>query len=155
MGRSKKDTERSIELKDLEVIQEIAKKYNMSMQGFGRELLREFKVTKERQYRVSAEEVELIKDRAEACGLSVMEYGAAACEHFLKKNELDPAIIKFEIGSDSYGQGRDKRANVVFANEDVEVALEKMADENKIPFGSLVRYCVLKYKRRGRFAIKK
>lgn len=147
MGRSKKNIERSINLKDLEVIEEIAKKYNMTMKQFGREMLREFKVTKERQYRVSAEELELIKKRAEACGLSMQEYSAAACEYFLKKNELDPAIIKFEIGSASYGQGRDKRTNVSFSDENVEIALEKLADENKIPFGSLVRYCVMKYKR--------
>lgn len=134
-----------IELKDIKTIEEIAKKYNMSMVEFGRAVIAQSKVRNERQYRVSEEEFDMISEMAEGCGMTRMGYSEAACERFIKEGREDPAVVKFEIGSTRYGLGRNKRITVRFSDEKVENKLVEIAAEYKIDMGSLIRYCALNY----------
>lgn len=134
-----------IELKDIKTIEEIAKKYNMSMVKFGRAIIAQSKVKNERQYRVSEEEFDTISQLAEDCGMTRMGYSEAACERFVREGREDPAVVKFEIGSTRYGLGRTKRITVRFSDAEIENKLVEIAADYKIDMGSLIRYCALNY----------
>lgn len=137
-----------IESKDMNAIEKIAKKYNVTMVEFGRAVIAQSKVRDERQYRVSAEEFDLITEKAKRRGMTRMGYSEAACEEFLnilQEGITDAAVVKFEIGSTRYGQGRTKRITVRFNDEKVEDELVKIAAEYMIDMGSLIRYCALNH----------
>jgi len=129
-----------IQSEDMKVIEEIARKYNLSMVELGNELVMRTRKRAERQFKLSESEYEILSEKAEKNGCSVAKYCEFACNEFLKKGS---------IGKDLFaGKGhnckRTRRITVRFSNIEEERKLVEFAERYKIKIGTLLRYCALK-----------
>ena len=126
---------------DMNLIEEMAKRYDVSVAQFGKLVSSQMKTTKERQFRVSLEEDEIIVEKANSKGMTKMKYCEYACSRFLKSKNIDKSFFM----KDWYGKNRIKRIAVQFSDVDMELEMLKVAEKYGIDIGTLLRYCALNF----------
>lgn len=129
------------ENKDLTLLEEMAQRYNLSPVELGKAIVKQYKKSNERQFRVSEQEFETIFQSAEKLGFTVKRFCEYACNSFMNKEVLDENFF----GSKSYGDGRIKRITVEFKDGEVENKMLEISEKYNIEIGTLIRYCALNF----------
>lgn len=130
-----------IDIKDMELLEAMAQKYNLTTVELGKTIVNQLKKRNERQFRVSEKEFEKISQNAERNGYSVLSFCEFACNSFLNNKNLSEEFF----GSRRYGEGRTKRISVSFKDANVEKELLEVAERFNIDVGALIRYCALNF----------
>ena len=124
---------------DLKVVQGLADKYGISVVDFGKRVVTQTKKVRDRQFRVTDEEYNLILNKSKALGMSLSGYCEYACGVFLKDKVINKSILTCK----SYGYERVKRIGVIFVDKDIENGILKVAEDFSLQVASLLRYCAL------------
>lgn len=123
-----------IEEKDIEVIETMAKKYNLNIISFCKEIIKSKKKSNQIQIKLSKEEYDHIMQKKG--NLDNSQYCYLACEYHLKKGFN---LEDFRIKKDK----RTYRIAVVLKNEK---ELFKVLEPYSIKISTLVRFCALNFK---------
>lgn len=134
-----------IDEKDMELIQKIAHKYDMSVAEFGRFLGKKNNEKGVRfQIRFSVEELEYVDKLADELEVSRSRYCQIAYRWFVE-NEIYKTMNILDF-KESEGE-KNMRVSVSFNDAEEYKSLRKFAKEFSIPFSALLRYCALNYTR--------
>lgn len=132
-----------IKKNDLKIIEDIAKKYDMSLVEFGR-FIGKLKNEKgvRHHVRFSDDELTYVDKKAKDLNLSRSEYCFDAAKYFIQKEVYKKVDVKDlrEANGD-----RGKRVCVSFTNGKEYINMWQLAKGFSIPFSTLIRYCALNY----------
>jgi hypothetical protein len=133
-----------IDKKDLELIEKLAEKYDMSIVEFGRFLGKKSNEKGVRfQIRFSVDELAYVDEKSNMMDVSRSKYCQMAYQWFVENNifkSMDISDFKESDGKKS------ERVSVLFSDADQYKSMRKMASDFSIPFSALLRYCALNYK---------
>ena len=105
-----------IKNEDIKVLENLAKKYDMSIVDFGKAIVSQTKKYNQR-----------------------MRYCEYSCTVFLKEKKIDENFFCKK----KYGKDRVKRIAVSFRNQETESEFVEFAEQCNIEIGTLIRYCAL------------
>ena len=77
-----------IKNEDIKVLENLAKKYDMSIVDFGKAIVSQTKKYNQRMFRVSESEYKEIAKKAERAGMNLMRYCEYSCTVFLSNKML-------------------------------------------------------------------
>lgn len=128
-----------IKNEDIKMLENLAKKYDMSIVDFGKAIVSQTKKYNQRMFRVSESEYKEIAKKAERAGMNLMRYCEYSCAVFLKEKKIDENFFCKK----KYGKDRVKRIAVSFRNQETESEFVEFAEQCNIEIGTLIRYCAL------------
>lgn len=134
---------------DMEIIEEIAGKYNLQIHELGKILSTKKTSGKKKprlQIRLSDDEIYTIEKRAKEANLSRTRYCRFCFQKAVRNNLIQDIDIMNVLVEKSKGEKtREQKIIVNFESQKDYLDMKKGADELGIPFSTLVRYIVLTF----------
>lgn len=129
---------------DYNVICDMAKKYNMSVDDFGRLLSKKIEKDIRLQVRFSADELKTIDIKAGKYNMSRSEYCRTCCLKAIKEKQYENLNI-CEIQGDAYNKNtvRDMKVCISFDDAMEYSKMRKVAMDLSMKFSTMVRYFAL------------
>lgn len=135
-----------ISSEDIKRLEEIAKKYNMSIIELGRVLAKSgnnkgfiFNV------RFAADEIECIDKVAAEHGVSRAKFCELACKWYSSVYGYDKVDLTSLRRFREDGMKRDIRVNVNFRNKETYISLKEFSNSLSVDISAVIRYCALQY----------
>jgi len=137
-----KNITKSISQEDINVIKNMAIKYNMSVVDFGRTISRLAEYNLRRWIRLTAQEHITIKNRAIEHGTTITHWCSLACHVFLSQYGNSFNIYGVSKNTDGV---RCEKICITLRNRAEDAKLVELAKQCSIGISTLIRYCVLQY----------
>lgn len=128
---------------DYLTISEIANRYSMSVEDFGKLLSKKDESSLRHQIRFSEDELRIIDKEASKLKLTRSKYCRMSYLKVLQDGSYMNLDIKY-IKDQSYNVKRDMRVAVSFDNANDYKDMRALARKFSLPFASLMRYLALK-----------
>lgn len=152
MNKNDKNTKRSkteniaenvIHKSDLELLNKMADKYDMSLVDFGRFIVK-MKNDKGVRFHVrfSVDELFAVDQKANMLNLTRSKFCNTASKWFVNSDEYKN--FKLTTIKETAGD-RDMRVCVLFTDAEDYKSLHELSKRMSIPFSALIRYCALNY----------
>lgn len=142
----KNDKMAIIELSDMEIIEKIAKKYNLKMKDLGMIIARENTVEKPIQVRFTNSEFNVVKNAADERGLRINAFIRYSIRYARENKLLENMNIKdlSTLSKRDTKETRTKRVAVAFDKGEDFLEIKNFSEKMKIPYSNLIRWIVLK-----------
>jgi len=137
-----------IDDKDLQTIQQIASKYNISVSDFARLVARQAENKLSRYVRLSEVEYETLKRRVKEQNTTITGWCYLACKYFIHSNDAQAKFIdKVELKSRT--GNLVKRICVSVKNKHEDTELVALANSFGVDVTVLIRYCAMRFDGKG------
>ena len=137
-----------IDVKDLQAIQQIASKYNMSIGDFARAVTRQAENYLSRYVRLSQVEHETLKRRVKEHNTTITGWCYLACKYFMHSTAAQAQFFdKVELKSKTGNLVKRIRVSVKNKQEDAE--LVALANSFGVDVTVLIRYCAMRFDGKG------
>ena len=131
---------RMIDRDDMRKLNDMAKKYNMSISDFGRAMVRQSERSIGRAVRLSESEYKYIRETAQKNNLPAARFIALACHAFAKiENKSIPIEYRVDRGN------RTKRLEARIYNNADEAEIVRTATAYSMKISTLIRFCAMHF----------
>lgn len=131
---------------DMNMIKNLANKYNISVKELGKIIASENNLDQKKQVRFTNREYEILKNAAEKRDMKVSVFLRYCLKYACDNNILEKMSIKdlTSLTKRDSNELREKRVPVAFDNGEYFLEIQKEARRLEIPYTNIARWLILK-----------